>query len=256
MKLTQSKQVQFFLMVSILVWAGAAGVRAEDEDNGDFIHERTYIGGFATYAGIDNGGDFNGTLAGTYGSAAPFEADLIPTISQNVGFAVLLGRREGPWAAEVSYWNSNHSATFNNGNITYQGTATYQSINLDFKRYIFTQFPTQPFISMGISFPWLVVNDGSLYGPLPAPYPANSFFQSNATYTGIGFNLGAGLEIYLGQNFSIVGSLTERWAGYGDILGYNRVHEVPQINGTDVTLQSSGLNFEVGGTFAFADPIF
>jgi hypothetical protein len=257
MKQTQSKQFQFFFMISILVWAWAAGVRADDEDNGDFIPERTYIGGLATYGGIDNGGDFTGQNTMTYGSSAPYEIELIPTISQNVGFAVLLGRREGAWAAEISYWNSNHSASYNNGGITYQGTATYQSINLDFKHYFFTQFPTQPFISVGLSLPWLVVQNGSLYGPYASPpYPPNTYSSSDATYTGIGFNLGAGLEIYMGKSFSIVGSITERWAGYGDVLGYNRVHETPQLNGNDITLQASGLNFGVGATVAFADPIF
>jgi hypothetical protein len=261
MKQTQAKKFQFFFMISILVWAWAVGVRADEVDNkmdnndsGDFIHERTYVGGLATYTGIDNGGDFTGLNTMTYGSAAPYEIELIPTISQNVGFAVLLGRREGAWAAEISYWNSNHSATFNNGGITYQGTATYQSINLDFKHYFFTQFPTQPFISVGLSLPWLVVQNGSIYGSVPPPSTGDGL--SDATYTGIGFNLGAGLEIYMGQNFSIVGSITERWAGYGDVLGYNRVHEVPQLNGTDITLQASGLNFGLGATIAFADPLF
>ena len=244
MKPTQSKNFQFFLVISIMVWAWAAGVRAEETDNGDFVQERTYVGGFGTYTAIDKAGDFTGTEAFTF-VGSPSDTNLIPSLSQNVGFAVMLGRREGPWAVEVSYWRSDHTASVTFGGTNFQDTATYHSINIDFKRYLFTQFPTQPFFSVGLSLPWIVVHNGSSIGSPPTEI-------GDDTLSGIGFNLGAGLEIYLGQNFSLIGSATERWAGYGDILGVNRTDETPQTpNGNDETLQASGLNFAVGATFGF-----
>ncbi|HJT24146.1 MAG TPA: hypothetical protein VJ873_06190, partial [bacterium] len=167
----------------------------------DFIKQRSYIGVVGVSADIDQWGDFNGRNFFTFNGAstvASSETDIIPSITRQFGWGVLLGHRDGSWAGEISFWRSDHTATFvAAGPTTITNPASLQAINIDFKRYFFTQFPTQPFVSLGVSFPWLWVQNGSYLGTS----------TNDETISGIGLNLGAGMELYLDNGFSIVGGL-------------------------------------------------
>jgi hypothetical protein len=122
---------------------------------------------------------------------------------------------------------------------------------LDFKRYFFTQFPTQPFISLGFSFPWLWMRQGSEI--LNPDYSHTGVF-SDETISGIGLNVGAGLEIYLGNGFSLIGGAYETWTGYDQINGFSKVPlNTLYWDGNPADLSSiagNGLNLYVGTTFA------
>jgi hypothetical protein len=212
----------------------------------DFIKSRTYIGGFASLTNIDSGGDFNGGWG--FSTASGDEIDLIPTIDRNFGFGVLAGHREGAYAAEVSYWRTDHNATWGPNMFfatTSYGTASFQSLNVDFKRYLFTQLATQPYFSLGLSFPWLVTHQASAWNT------GSGYVFSDSTIAGIGFNFGVGLEIYLGSNYSIFGNIVQRWAGYNQINGALKQPFTTQFNGQDVNLEGDGINFSVGATFGF-----
>jgi hypothetical protein len=227
----------------------------------DFIKERSYIGVIGTSADIDQYGDFIGTNYFTYPGATTIsngttittnpEVDLIPSITREFGWGVLVGHREGPWAAEVSFWRSDHTASFiYAGPVTTTNPASLQAINIDFKRYFFTEFPTQPFISLGISFPWLYVQNSSYLTNNATP--PNIIRTSSETISGIGLNLGAGMEIYLDNGFSIFGGLYERWTEFDQING------AADIPGNDLywdgnpsdrgSIAGNGLNLYVGGT--------
>lgn len=228
----------------------------------DFIKERSYVGVIGTSADIDQYGDFNGTnyfihpgpttvSNGTTIISSP-EMDLIPSLTREFGWGVLLGHREGPWAAEVSFWRSDHTATVPNvfaGGVT-TTPASLQAINIDFKRYFFTEFPTQPFISLGISFPWLYVQDASFLTDNSSP--PNIIRTSSETISGIGLNVGAGMEIYLDNGFSIFGGLYERWTEFDQINGAANIpindlywDGNPSDRGS---IAGNGLNLYVGGT--------
>ena len=258
------------LMILVLVAGWATTVWAEEDldsmipgtHKNDFIQERSYIGVVATSADIDQFGDFNATNSFTHTGGTTIsggvtttqnpEVDLIPSITRSFGFGVILGHREGPWSGEISFWRSSHTATFIfAGPTTLTSPASLNAINVDFKRYFFTQLPTQPFIDLGLSFPWLWVRNFSYI--TDESTPPNILQQNDETISGIGLNIGAGMELYLDNNFSILGGLYERWTEFDQINGAAKI-PFNQLyfdgNPSDVgSLAGNGLNIYVGTTF-------
>jgi hypothetical protein len=240
--------------VPLASWAQIFG-----SSENDLIKTRTYVGGVGISSTIDQWDDFNGTH-GYYLVPAPIQTDpvtlwastdlnLVPAIERNFGWGVLVGHREGPWAAEVSYWMSNHTATFSSGITT---TSSLNSIDFNLKRYFLTQLPTQPFVNLGLSFPWLWVHNGSYL----IDYPSFALLDtSDESISGIGFILGAGMEIYLGENYSIVGGISQRWAEYNQMNGAakqaeNKLQPDSDPNHTG-SLAGKGLSFYLGATIGF-----
>ncbi len=258
------------LALLLVLMAGWVNAVWADEDmdmdypggqKNDFIKERSYIGVLGISADIDQFGDFNGTNAFTFAGGTTVsggvtyqgnpEVDLIPSITRQFGFGVLLGHREGPWAAELSFLRSDHTATFLSGGATLTSPASLQAISIDFKRYFFTQLPTQPFVNLGVSFPWLWVRNFSYI--TDQSIPPNILQTNDETISGIGLNLGIGMELYLDSNFSILGGLTQRWTEFDQINGAAKV-PLNQMyfngNPTDIgALAGNGLNIYVGTTF-------
>ncbi len=232
------------------VWA------LDDDDTNstkDFIKSRSYIGGFFDSMTINQNFPFDGTLSFTFPAAAN-ETDLVPSINRQFGFGGLVGHREGAYAVELSYWRSDdHSATWTGGSPTvYTSTSSYQSINIDFKRYLFTELPAQPFFSLGVGFPWIVTENASAVA-----YSNGSTVFSQSTLSGIGINLGIGLEIYLGNDFSIMGGAIQRFNGFNQINGVTgQPGNALTLTGSTAqatNLEGDGLDFYVGGTVAFMD---
>ena len=229
------------LALVVTGWAGFASAVFAQNDTPDFIKDRTYIGAFGTYTGIDSNNHVNGFNGNEYitSTTSPFEIDLLPSLDRNFGFGGLLGRREGPYAIEVSYWRSSHTTHWEGAT----GSASYQSINIDMKRYFLTKLPFQPFAEFGASLPWLVFKDSSV--------DENGFVGDFAT-SGLGLNLGAGVEIYVGDDFSFFGTALQRWGGYFDMSGVQQQHTALQIDGFEnLALEGSSLNFLFGGTISF-----
>jgi hypothetical protein len=216
-----------------------------------------------TSSTIDQWGDFNGTLATYYepstvssGSTTLVEQNILPSIDRNFGFGVIAGHREGPWALEVSFWRSDHTASFIfSGPTTFTTPASLQSVDINFKRYFFTQLPTQPYVSLGIAFPWLWVRQGSsLYTSTGGVPVGSAILVNDETFTGIGFDLGAGLEIYLDNGFSIFGGAYQRWTGFNETNGaYKTSEDQLTIGGSMVngSLEGDGLNLYVGTSVGF-----
>lgn len=230
---------------------------AQDEEfNADFIKSRSYIGVMGISSTLDQWGDFNGTNGTYYGPVSvgglqEYELNYVPAITRNEGFGVLLGHREGPWALEASFWRTDHTATyFGSGTSAITTPASLQSIDINIKRYFFTTLPTQPFINMGVSFPWLWVRQASyVVSSLTSPV---GYGQDDETFSGIGFDLGAGLEIYLDNGFAIMGGLFQRWGGFNQINGAFKISGIYTPDGNNSnpgSLEGDGLTFYVGTTF-------
>ncbi len=240
---------------------------AESDDNvgeffgaqpNDFIKSRSYIGVLGTSADIDQWGDFNGTNSFTSASSGVStypEVDFIPAITRSYGWGALVGQREGPWALEVSFWRNDTTASYYSGGATITDSASLQAINFDIKRYFFTQLPTQPFVSMGFSLPWLWVRNFSYLVDENTVPPTLVGLPSDETISGIGFNLGAGLEIYLDNNFSVLGGAYQRWGSFNQINGAAKIpfnNMYFDNNPSDVgALEGNGLNLYVGMTFGY-----
>ena len=237
--------------MAILSLALSFASRVLADSPSDYLHTRTYFGVVATSISVNKNGEFSG-LNYSRVDAPAYEVDLIPAISQNFGFGVLIGHREESWAGEVSFWQSNHTATFGPGTITsesgltypaqqFQGTATYNSVNVDFKRYFITEQQLQPFINLGVSFPWIVINDAA----------TDAFGDIRPlTLAGLGFNLGIGVEYYLTPNISFVANACQRWASFDEFKGIqNEYNQITQFgNGSPTSDEGSGLIFTIGTT--------
>lgn len=244
---------KLFLAVLALAAGFATAARADSGNPGDFLHTRTYFGIVGTSVSVNNTGDFDGLNYSRINN--PFyEIDLIPAISQNFGYGVFIGHREEAWAVELSFWQSNHNATFGPGVVSsltgasvtftqkYQDTAVYDSVNIDFKRYFLTDQQFQPFLDLGVSFPWLVVNNAAenalgQVGPL--------------TLAGLGLDLGAGVEFYFSPNFSIFAGAYQRWASFDEFKGFSTDFNQLTQFGTNTTDEGSGVNFAVGTSVGF-----
>lgn len=252
MKLVQKIWV---LLVAIFSLALSFTSKALADSPSDYLHSRTYIGVVATSVSVGTSGEFSG-LNYSRIDAPAYEVDLIPALSQSFGYGLLIGHREEAWSGEVSFWQSNHTATFGPGTLSspsgqtatltqsYQGTATYNSVNVDFKRYFFTEQQLQPFLNLGVSFPWIVVNNAAIDG---------NGTVTNLTLAGLGLNLGIGAEYYLTPNVSFVAGAYQRWASFDEFKGaqlqYNQIAQFG--NGNPTSDEGSGLIFAVGTTLGF-----
>jgi hypothetical protein len=231
-------------MVSAFLAGFVPAVWADDSGAGDYIKQRTYVGGFGSSTNIDDGGNFNGEWSVNFNNGE--ELDLIPSLDRNFGFGGMIGHRQGAYAAEVSYWRTSHNATWTGGGPTlFYGKASYHSLNVDFKRYFLTQLPTQPFFSLGLSLPWVIVEDASAFTS------TSGTLMADTAIAGIGFNLGVGMEIYLGPDYSIVGGAIQRWAGYNQVNGAMKRTLDTTLNGQNINVAGDGLNFYVGATMGF-----
>lgn len=230
-----------------------AGALLADNPN-DYIHTRTYVGVIGTSVSVSNSGLFSGE---NYGRAdfPAYEVYLLPSLQQNFGYGFLLGHREDAYAVELSYWASNHTALFgpatlnfpqnpppSTGISQYEGSATYQSINVDFKRYFFTEQNIQPFVNFGVGFPWINIANADMdaYGDV-----------NSVTLAGLAFDFGLGLDYYLDPHFALQFTVIQRFASFSQFSGvtqqYNVVNQSPGATSQD----GSGLLFSLGTSVGF-----
>ncbi len=270
-------------LFSILCFGAMFKAWADDEvetygmpESHDFIQHRSYIGFFGTSANIDNNNDFTGytsfltaPVSLTGGGFTNEELDFIPTINRNFGFGGMVGHREGPWAIEMSYWYSTHTASVYSTDVsgnptTFTTSAVYTTLNFDLKRYFFTTLPLQPFIDLGMNFAYLSShNTSELFAYDSTTQLFDEYLWSgDQTDTGYGLNLGVGAELYLGDGFSLVGGVIQRFTTFQQINGASKSNLTPDpgdlptsTTGTTSTggtnqgsLEGNGLNFYLGMT--------
>lgn len=259
-------RIAFFAMLFSILCLGGFKAWADDDEietygqpeSHDFVKHRAYIGIYGTSADVDNQGDFNGFEGSELipgAGATSTDVNFIPTISRNFGFAGVAGYRDGPWAAEVSYWYSNHSAYLfdgvdaNNNPVTaLSTTAVYSTINIDLRRYFFTTVPVQPFILAGMNFSFLSSHNTSELVDIATN---TVIWSGDQTESGFGLNLGLGLELYLGDGFSVEGGAVQRFTSWGQANGAAKVDENTLFTGLSTeqgNLEGNGINFFIGST--------
>jgi len=251
-----------FLGASFKAWADDEIETYGQPESHDFIQHRTYIGIFGTSANIDNLNDFNGNevfvtapVSLTSGGFSQVEQDFVPTINRNFGFGGMVGHREGPWAIELSYWYSNHTASvYTAGPTTFTTSAVYTTINIDLKRYFFTTLPIQPFIDLGLNFAYLSSHNTSELFAYDSSDQLFDYYlwSGDQTESGYGLNLGVGGELYLGDGFSLVAGAIQRFTSFQETNGVGKIPHTPtpldDPNNLTGALEGNGINFYVGMT--------
>jgi hypothetical protein len=256
------KGMKFNYLALVGVWGFflTAGSLLADNPN-DVIHTRTYIGVVGTSVSVSNTGEFSGTNYARTDDPA-YEVFLLPSLQQNFGYGFIFGHREQAYAVELSYWSSNHIAVFGPATLNfpqnpsigisqYQDSATYQSINVDFKRYFFTEQNLQPFLILGVGFPWITLNDDDMNAPPYGSPPGTPGSIGSVTLSGLAFDTGLGLEYYFDEHFALQISAIQRWASFDEFKGftgqYNSISQYTPSSSDD----GSGLMFSVGTSIGF-----
>jgi hypothetical protein len=223
-----SKKTVLCFILPVLIFALSSECRALD---GPYAKQGIYFGLTGNYNTVGN--DFDGkTVEGSYD-----EVVAVPKIDNAYGFGVVLGSRKQNGAVELSYVRSQHDSTFSGYSL---GDVTYNTINLDGKYYFLSNKPVQPFILFGICFPWLKVENSSV-----STEDYETLESGDATFYGIGLNLGTGIAYYLNPRIAITGGITYRFNVYTGLSGEQTSGDL------DESLFGGGANINFGITYTF-----
>ena len=176
------------------------------------------------------GGDFDGksSLIGAN------DLIILPEIDGGLGLGILLGYGfTKDTALELSYFGTSHNAKFLGGS----GDVDYNVLNLDLKFSFLTEQPTQPYLLFGLGFNQIAVKDGSV----------NLFTGQvgDGTFTGVGFNLGAGVDHYFTPNISLGAGLIYR------IVRYDEAEGVTDSGSIDSKLNGDGFGLVLSTAYHF-----
>ncbi len=140
----------------------------------------------------------------------------IPRVKPGIGFGVGFGRRfrSGLWS--FSYLVSGHDVTFQGRS----GTAVSRLLQINSRTYLLKTSGLKVFAHFGLNFPWLKVDDNAV------DRSGNVF---NATYLGVGVNVGAGLLVPISSRMFFSGSLIYRLVGYLYAQGPGRGIDVTDL---------------------------
>jgi hypothetical protein len=165
-------------LLVLLLLAGAAPAWAQM--TGGFARESVYVGVAGLFDFTLDGVSFDGSTY--YEAETTNEIFILPTLDKQNLVRYVVGFRARPFALEFSYDRTRHDATF----LDLTGDAVVQAVNVDAKFFGLTDRRIQPHGVIGMSFPWLTVEDGSLLEP----------DQGDATFRGEGLNLEAGVTVF------------------------------------------------------------
>ena len=174
---------------------------------------QVYFGGGLTYNSI--GGDFadQGGLFSTY------EAILVPEINSGFGFGLTAGfsGKMSPkfdFAIEASFSMSSHDYDFDL--LDLQDDATAMFFDFNFKG-IYSPQMIQPYLLLGISAPYIKVKDAA----------SSSTRVEDARFTGIGVNLGGGMDLYISPVVFLDVNLMYRVEHISNVEGVGDKMEIP-----------------------------
>jgi len=162
-------------------------------------------------------GDLSGDLTLWHFDKAFFIPKMENTFGLSLGFGY---RREGGlW--EFAVVRASPSILLDGRS----GRASYYDLEINGWGFPWKDAAVQPYYLLGLCFPWLVVQDGSRL----------EHAVNDATYTGLGLNLGAGLLINLGQSLFLSGGIKYRYVGFFYVNGGGKGRDI-----TDLTVGHGG----------------
>jgi hypothetical protein len=157
-----------------------------------FAREGVYVGIAPQFDATLDGDSFDGETV--YQEIGGTETAILPRLDEKASFRVAVGFRSRPLALEFSYDRRSHSGTFVDEPIP----AVYQAVNVDGRFFFLTSRRLQPHAVIGISFPLLTVEDGSV-DDLESPTP--SF--GDARWRGTGLNTEIGVTAFVTPRIGI-----------------------------------------------------
>jgi hypothetical protein len=162
-------------------------------------------------------GDLTGDLTLWHFDKAFFIPKMENTLGLGLGFGY---RREGGlW--EFAVVHASPSILLNGK----AGKASYYDLEVNGWGFPWKNAAVQPYYLLGLCFPWLVVEDGSRL----------EHVVNNASYIGLGLNLGAGLLINIGPAFFLSAGVKYRYLGFFYVSGGGKGRDI-----TDLTVGHGG----------------
>ena len=204
---------------------------AEDPPGGFFVS----AGGH----GLAYRGDFSGRLDLWHFDLA-FH---VPKLADGLAAAFGIGIVRATWMWELDYVRSERGATAGG-----RGTsALFQAIEITGRSFFFKNAPVHPYVSVGISVPWLKVNGGAeLYGE-----------ALDASYIGLEALLGAGAAARIGPAIVVHAGVVWRVGGFFYATGEGKGRDITTLAegqggprwGRWLKTSSVGLDFGLGFVF-------
>lgn len=140
----------------------------------------------------------------------------IPRVKSSLGFGIGFGRRfrSGLWS--ISYLASGHDVSFQDR----KSTAVSHVIQLNSRTFLLKTSPLKIFAHFGLNFPWLKVYDNAA---------DKQGLVCDATYLGVGVNVGTGLLVPISSRMLFSGSLIYRYIAYLYAKGPGRGIDVTDL---------------------------
>jgi len=186
-----------------------------------------FVAGLLLRAKIDNE-DFNGT-GGVSGGGS---AEIMPTVDDGSGTGWAIGTRTGNRSMEFNYTNVDHDGahTARAGVVN----STSETYNFDFRYHFNLEQRFQPHVLFGIGIGCLTVEGGSM----------GLGRTEDATYTGLGVNMGVGAAYHATQSLSFAFDLGYRLQTYASVDGV-----VDGTLGTSASGSGGFTGFRISYTF-------
>ncbi len=202
------------------------------------VQKRFYFSLNLPYNSI--GGDFTGELSLTVPTTG--EYIMVPKMEDNFGFGATagytqIGINKLGYSLEISFYQTKHDYEW----LSYKGKASFGMVNFDAKA-IYSFMPMEPFLLLGLTVPWINVEDGA--GLDNNLLPVN---PADARFSGVGLNVGCGIDLFLTPNISFGGRVLFRWVSFNKVKGYSGDIKIED------GIQGSGLHF--GGAVSINFPI-
>lgn len=190
-----------------------------------------YFGIVSPYQMID--GDFDGSRYFTNDVSAA----VVPTLDPGLGWGVTLGLKSRAFDRFAVALDGTFTRTKHSGQWAGVGfDSVKQNLNIDVKLYGFPRERVQPYALIGYSIPNVEVKEGGLN---------NNGGSTEATYLGMGLNLGVGVLYYVTERFAFHFQPMFRLSQYSDLEMNNK------IGALDQELNTSEFELQMGATFRF-----
>jgi len=232
------KQVLIFTFIISLLFAGWVSAVTKKPK----VQKRYFIGIDLPYNTI--GGDFTKTSLIEVRDTNNIVTEIMmtPELKDGMGFGITagytkVGLNHIGYSVEFSYHRTSHDYTWS----LYTGKATYSAINFDLKGF-YSLSVVEPYLFLGIAVPWINVENG---GGLRENGTYDLDKKTDAKYTGIGFNIGGGIDLFLTPNISFGGRAAYKWVRYSNVTGYSgKVSIQGGVKGSGMHI-CAGLTFNI-----------